>query len=524
MKAEELRKSILQLAIQGKLVKQNPDDEPASVLLEKIRVEKQRLVKEGKIKKEKTESFIYRGADNSYYEKIGNNYELRIKNYEERCIDDEIPFEVPDSWEWVRLNNVCHIIMGQSPDGTSVTNSSDGIEFHQGKVFFTNRIIGKSAQTTIAPSKIAPEESVLLCVRAPVGKVNLTDRELCIGRGLCSLKPFISISIDFLYYLLETYEDIFVKQATGTTFIAITGEVVNKQLVPIPPLSEQQRIINQLELLEPLIAEYDKYEKKETLLAADFPDKLKKSILQSAIQGKLVAQNPDDEPASVLLETIRKEKEQLIKSGKLKRDKNESFIYKDAADNSYYEKIGGETRCIDDEVPFEVPDSWEWCRLKNIVQINPTNKADDNVNASFVTMKYIEAGYSNSFTFEEKEWGKIKKGFTHFQNGDVAFAKITPCFQNRKSLIFNNLANNIGAGTTELHILRPISEYINPFYLLICVKTEYFVKYGITNFTGTAGQQRFPTDKLKDILIPLPPAREQKQIAKKVKLLFTLFH
>jgi type I restriction enzyme S subunit len=175
-------------------------------------------------------------------------------------------------------------------------------------------------------------------------------------------------------------------------------------------------------------------------------------------------------------------------------------------------------------VPFEVPDSWEWIRLKNIVQINPTNKADDNINASFVTMKDIEAGYLSSFQYEIKKWGKIRKGFTHFQNGDIAFAKITPCFQNRKSLIFNGLTNNIGAGTTELHILRPVSEYINPLYLLIFVKTEYFIQYGITNFAGTAGQQRFPTDKLKEILIPLPPNKEQKRIAKKIKLLFMLFH
>jgi len=171
-----------------------------------------------------------------------------------------------------------------------------------------------------------------------------------------------------------------------------------------------------------------------------------------------------------------------------------------------------------------VPASWEWCRLKNIVWINPTNKAEDNIDASFVAMKDIEAGYSNSYQFEIKEWGKIKKGFTHFQNGDVAFAKITPCFQNRKSLIFNGLKNNIGAGTTELHVLRPISAYLSPEYLLLFVKTEYFIKYGITNFTGTAGQQRFPTEKLKEILFPLPPFSEQQRIIEKTKETFTLFH
>ena len=162
-----------------------------------------------------------------------------------------------------------------------------------------------------------------------------------------------------------------------------------------------------------------------------------------------------------------------------------------------------------------MPESWEWCRLENIVQINPTNKADDRLNSSFVAMKNIEGGFSNCFNYEIKEWGKIKKGFTHFQNGDVAFAKITPCFQNRKSLTFNDLVNNIGAGTTELHILRPFSELISLSYLLVFVKTEYFIQYGIDNFTGTAGQQRFPTNKLKEILIPLPPTKEQKIISEK---------
>jgi type I restriction enzyme S subunit len=502
MKADELRKSILQLAIQGKLVKQDPDDEPASVLIEKIRMEKQQLVKEGKIKKDKTESFIYKAADNSYYEKIGN---------ETRCIDEEIPFEVPEGWEFCRLNFVCWL-----GDGEKLTG--EPLPYLEAKY-----LRGKSDATILNSGKVVnPNSKVILVDGENSGEVfDITERGY-IGSTFKTMNIATNIYERYIQIILEFYKNLFRDSKVGAAIPHLNKKLFHNLIIAIPPYSEQKRILDRLDTLTPMLLKYFAFEIQESQLTDTFPDALKKSILQYAIQGKLVAQNPNDEPASVLLEKICKEKKQLIKSGKLKRDKTESFIYKDTSDNSYYEKIGNGTCCIDEEIPFEIPENWEWVRLKNILQINPTNKADDNINASFVTMKDIEAGYSNSFKFEKKEWGKIKKGFTHFQNGDVAFAKITPCFQNRKSLIFNGLINNIGAGTTELHILRPISGYINPFYLLIFVKTEFFIQYGINNFTGTAGQQRFPTDKLKEIFIPLPPNKEQQRITEKIKQIFTV--
>jgi len=237
---DALKKSILQAAVQGKLVPQDPTDEPASVLLERIRAEKAALVKAGKIKHD---SVIFRRG-NSHYEK---------QSGVERCIDDEIPFDVPESWECVRLGDIFHIIMGQSPDGKSVSETDTGIEFHQGKVFFSDYIITRSNQSTSEPTKIAPANSVLLCVRAPVGKVNITDRELCIGRGLCAVQPLAEMTVNFAFRLLESYENIFVKQATGTTFIAITGEIVKNQLVPLPPLAEQHRIVERIDMLTPML-------------------------------------------------------------------------------------------------------------------------------------------------------------------------------------------------------------------------------------------------------------------------------
>jgi type I restriction enzyme S subunit len=219
---EKLKQSILQHAVQGKLVPQNPTDEPASELLKRIKVEKEQLIKDGKIKKEKPLPPI---------------------------TQDEIPYKLPQGWEWVRLSDICNIIMGQSPNGNTVTTIGKGIEFHQGKVFFGNKYLKVSNQITTKPTKIAEINSILLCVRAPVGKINITDRNICIGRGLCGIKSYIEISTEFLYYLLLNYEDIFVKQATGTTFVAITGDVIKRQIVPLPPLAEQQRIVAKVDEL-----------------------------------------------------------------------------------------------------------------------------------------------------------------------------------------------------------------------------------------------------------------------------------
>lgn len=278
MTAKQLKNSILQQAIQGKLIKQNKEDEPASELLKRIKAEREKLIKLGKIKINKNISAIYRKG-NSFYEKIEN---------EEICIDEELPFEIPKTWEWVRMDNVFILNMGQSPKGDAVSEINNGIEFHQGKLFFGKKYIVKSNQKTLTPTKLAPANSILLCVRAPVGKVNITERELCIGRGLCSIQPLGKLNMDFAYYVLETYENIFIKKATGTTFMAITSEVIKNQLFPLPPIEEQKRIVNKLNQLMPLIEEYEEKENKLNELDKKFPERLKKSILKEAFDGKLI--------------------------------------------------------------------------------------------------------------------------------------------------------------------------------------------------------------------------------------------
>ena len=226
-------------------------------------------------------------------------------------------------------------------------------------------------------------------------------------------------------------------------------------------------------------------------------DKLRKSVLQSAIQGKLTEQLATDDKVEDLLQAIKKEKELLIKEKKIKKQKPLPEI-------------------TEDEIPFAIPENWKWVRLGEIVLINPRNKIDDDTEVSFIPMNLIEAGYKNKYCYEKRLWKNVKSDFTHIKKGDLGLAKITPCFQNRKSAIFDDLINEYGAGTTEINIIRKIVKDFLMKYLLWFVKTEYFINGGVKSFTGTAGQQRINKDYLKMVLMPLPPLAEQKRIVEKL--------
>lgn len=233
------------------------------------------------------------------------------------------------------------------------------------------------------------------------------------------------------------------------------------------------------------------------------PQELKASILQRAIQGKLVPQLPEEGTGEKLYQQIQAEKQRLIKTGTIKKEKSLPEI-------------------VEDEIPFDIPENWMWVRIAQIVALNPKNDLDDNLETAFIPMPCIMDGFRNQHTFETKKWKEIKKGFTHFAEGDIGVAKITPCFQNRKSVIFQNLINGYGAGTTELSIVRTINDTVLREYLLWFFKTEYFITNGVKSFTGTAGQQRIHKDYLATCLIPLPPLAEQRRIVAKIEELLPL--
>ena len=411
--------------------------------------------------------------------------------------------------------------MGQSPAGNTVSGNCSGTEFHQGKVFFGEKYIKASDQYTSSPTKFAPKNSVLLCVRAPVGKVNITDRGLCIGRGLCAIILLAGMPLLFAYYLLAAYENIFVKQATGTTFVAITAETVKKQLIPMPPLAEQQRIADLIERLIPYVDEYGKAESAVDQLNCHFPEALKKSILQEAVQGKLVPQDPSDEPAEALLERIRAEKQRLIKEGKIKKDKHESVIFR--RDNSHYEKLDGVERCIDDELPFEIPENWQWCRLGTI--------------AAVLGGKRIPAGRK----LTEYNTGHVYIRVSDMTDGGVSTDRlmyvpedIYPSISRyiiNKADVFITVAGTIGrvgkipdeldgANLTE-NADRLVLAGVNQDWLIKVLQSG-MIQEQIAEATTKVGQPKLAIARIERFLIPLPPLAEQHRIVQRIGELLPL--
>ena len=422
MKAEQLRKSILQLAIQGKLVPQDPNDEPASVLLERIRAEKQKLIKEGKIKKDKTDSIIYKGDDNCYYEKDGS---------EVRNITDEIPFEIPDSWCWCRFSLVTKINGGfafksenyTTPDkGVRVLRISDFDEFG----IKNNKIVYHPYNDTMKDYLLENNDIVMCMTGGTVGKsllISNLKEIMLVNQRVADIKINPQLSNEYIYYFLKSYfvRDI-IKDNKNSTNDNISMDLIKSLLLPIPPLAEQERIVAELEKYEPLIAEYDKLEQESTKLDSEIKDKLKKSILQYAIQGKLVEQDPNDEPASVLLEKIRAEKK-----AKLGKKYVDSYIYK-GDDNCYYEKIGDSITNITDLIPFEIPKNWALARLGNIgdwgAGATPNRTIAEYYNGNIPWLKTGELNNGIVYDSVEKVTEKALKecSLRYNKKGDVLIA------------------------------------------------------------------------------------------------------
>ena len=519
MNGKQLKNSILQWAIQGKLVQQDPNDEPASVLLEHIREEKAKLVKEKKIKKDKNESIIYRGDDNSYYEKI-------IATGEVKCIDEEIPFEIPQGWEWSRMGSIGDWGAGATPAKGNTSYYGGNIlwlrtgELNNSIVNDTEIKITDKALKECSLRMNKAGDVLIAMYGATIGKVAIAGCELTTNQACCACTP-IGIFNYYLFYFLMGSQVDFIKKGEGGAQPNISREKLIAHLMPIPPIQEQHRIVERIKDVLPLTDKYAFSQIALDELNRSINDKLKKSILQEAIQGKLVPQIVDEGTAQELLEQIKTEKEKLVKDGKLKKSAlTDSVIFK-GDDNKYYERIGKSEVDISDEISFEIPSTWIWSRLKNVVALNPRNCLDDEFEVGFIPMTYIKAGYLSHFEYSRKKWKEVKAGFTHLADGDVAFAKITPCFQNRKSMIIKSVINGYAAGTTELNVLRPYSETIAPEYLLWFCKSSYFIDE--VKMKGTAGQQRVTVDYTPNKLIPLPPKDEQKRIVARIKeLLDTL--
>ena len=510
MTGQQLKNSILQMAVQGKLVPQDPNDEPASVLLERIRAEKEQLIKEGKIKKEKNPSVIFRGADNLPYEKVGKN--------EPVCIADEVPFDIPESWEWVRLKTLTYNHGQKKPTSEFCYIDIGSIDNKHQKLNEQETIVVPEKAASRA-RKIVNEGDILYStVRPYLHNMCIINREFSreaiASTGFAVLKCCADYSNEFLfYYMMSPDFDSYANDTAnskGVAYPAINDERLSMALVPIPPVSEQRRILKQLLEILPTIQMYDITHQRLEKLNDTFPAQLKKSILQDAVQGKLVLQDPADEPASALLERIRAEKEQLIKEGKIKRDKHESVIFR--RDNSYYEKVDGIERCIDDELPFEIPESWEWCRLGTILQ-----KLTDGTHS---TPKYTARGIP-FISVKDISSGKISFERTKFISKTEHELLASRCDPHRDDILLTKV------GTTGIPVLvdtdRPFSifvsvaqlrfstELLDKFFLIYLLKSP-LVQTQCRENTKGVGNKNWVMRDIANTLICIPPLAEQKRI------------
>ena len=446
---------------------------------------------------------------------VNNLHYEKFQDGTVKCIEDEIPFEVPEGWEWCRYSDVIELYSGQDLTPDRYNDTGDGIPYitgasnlEQGKVLIN--------RWTTTPTTHATIGDLLLTVKGSgVGKMAFCDiTDAHIARQIMALRCTTAVHPHYLYIAISAMLDKITAQANGI-IPGIRREIVLSALLPLPPSSEQTKICekanNTLLIINTIV---DEKEDLHTLIST-----AKSKILDLAIRGKLVPQNPDDEPASVLIERIRAEKEELIKQGKIKRNKKESVIFK-GDDNSYYLRTESKAIEITNELPYKIPDSWEWAKIGDIFQVNPRNKIEDLLEVSFIPMPLIDDGFSGKHTSEERVWRKVKSGFTHFMEGDIGIAKITPCFENRKSVIFKNLKNGYGAGTTELHILRPYESTILPEYVLAYVKSSMFISKGKQEFTGAVGQQRIGKDYLENSYFPIPPLEEQVRIVEQISTVY----
>ena len=455
-------------------------------------------------------------------------YEKMLATGEVKCIDEEIPFEVPQGWEWSRLSSIVSLL-GDGIHGTPEYSEDGSVYFINGNNLSDGQILIKtdtkrvSKEEAIKHSRLLNESTVLVSINGTIGNIAFYSGEsVILGKSACYFNLLNGIEKEYIKVILLT--DYFLEYAkrvaTGSTIKNVPLSGMRNLLVPIPANKEQKLIIDKLSSFKPLLEKFNIEQLRLERLNVELYPILRKSILQEAIQGKLVPQIAEEGTAKELLEQIRAEKQRLVKEGKLKKSAlNDSVIFR-GDDNRYYEQIGKNCVDITEEIPFSIPANWKWVRIRDVFQLNPKNEADNETLAAFIPMEKISAGYKSDFTFDLVKWGNIKKGFTHFANGDVAFAKITPCFQNRKSAIFHDLPNGIGAGTTELKVLRPYGNTIGRWYLLYFLESPYFIDEA--TFKGTANQQRIVVGYLENKLFPLPPRKQQQRIVEKIEQLMQL--
>ena len=512
MDTKALRQKVLDLAIRGKLVPQDPNDEPASVLLEHIRQQKQQMVKEGKLKAKdiKNDTVIFVGEDNLHYEKFADG--------SVKCIEDEIPFDLPDGWAWCRLLPLTTKIgAGSTPTGGAAVYSDSGVKFIRSQNVYDDGLvlddvayISENINQKKAGSVVKAKDILLNITGGSIGRcalvpddfdmANVNQHVIIIRLVDAGLRHFLHSVIISPYI----QEQIFTRQV-GSGRGGLSAETLSTFLIPVPPIQEQSFIQEKLNQCVLNIATIVAEKNNITSLA----DAAKAKILDLAIRGQLIPQNPDDEPASVLLERIKAEKEELIRRGKIKRDKKESVIFR-GEDNSYYEKIGTEVRCIDSELPFELPDSWIFVRLKNVGEIVGGGTPKTNIseywdgNIPWLTpadFSGYEEMYVASGARTITEIGLKSSSAQMLPANSVLYSSRAPI--GYIAIAANHVSTNQGFKSVV-----PYDYTMSP-YLYYCLKAR--TDDIIQRATGTTFKE-ISGSEMAETIIPLPPITEQKRI------------
>ena len=471
MKAEELRRSVLQLAVEGKLVEQRPEEGTAKELLAEIAAERERLVREGRMKKGKPLPPVS---------------------------SEETPFEIPESWEWVRLGLLIELISGRDLTPTEYTERQAGIPYLTGASDIESGEIVVRRWTEF-PKVISLKNDLLLTCKGSIGKTAIQQFDRAhIARQFMVLRPFHCLIVAYLKIFIESYIP-YLENVAKSIIPGISREDILEIFFPLPPLAEQRRIVARLEELMPLIDAYDAEERRLSALETEFPEQLRRSLLQYAVEGKLVEQRPGEGTAGELLAEIAAERERLIREGKMKRSKPLAPV-------------------SPDEVPFEIPESWEWVRLGDVVynfgQKNPDTPftyidvaSIDNVNGC-LTDNLLVLPPADAPSRARKI---VKKGC-------VLYATIRPYLLN--ICIIDQDFSHEPIASTAFAVLNPFSGLLNQ-YLYYVLRSSVFIDYVNDQMTGMA-YPAINDEKLYSGYIPLPPLAEQCRIVARLEELMPL--
>ena len=524
MNGKQLKNSILQWAIQGKLVPQNPNDEPASVLLDKIRQEKERLIKEKKIKRDKNASIIYRGEDNSYYEKI-------LATGKVKCIDDEVPFEIPQGWEWCRMRDVIY----PPKYGTSSKSLSNGDvpvlrmgNIQDGEVVYDKLVFSNNVEDN---RKYLLQDGDLLFNRTNsaelVGKTAIFkgNRHVIYAGYLILLRP-IKTNSEYLNYIFSSpYVRSYCKEVKtiGVQQCNINAEKVSQLLVPIAPFEEQMRIADKIKEVLPSVDKYSISQYNLDLLNVSLSECLKKSILQEAIQGRLVPQIAEEGTAKELLEQIKTEKQKLVKEGKLKKSVlNDSIIFK-GDDNKYWEKSEDGAVCIDEEIPFEIPSNWAWVRLDDICSFIHRGKSPKYSPIKKYPVVAQKCNQWDGFSIEKAKFVEPQSISSYneeyfLQDRDLMWNSTGLGTLGRMAIYYMILnPYELAVADSHVTVIRPYKTHIVSEYLYYYFASNTVQSVIEDKSDGSTKQKELATKTVKAYLVPIPPFAEQQRIVQKIK-------